>query len=400
MNRSIRSNALALAACLITGAGCTSINPNADGGGPLNCNGDFGTTDAARQLTAFLRAASSFSQTAAELDTTLSGACRGIATDLGAMPGDLMGDGSPGTDTQTACTRAAALIEAEMRAVRAAAGVSVYVEYQPPACEVNVMAYNNCVAECDVTYMPGMAQVTCEGGELRGTCSGSCTGTCAAMVSGSCTGACEGTCMGGCMGTCQGTCDGTCSVHAADGSCNGACMGTCQGTCSAMCTGSCMGQCVAMASATCMGECRGMCSVAFTEPRCTGRVVPPMANADCRASCDTRINATAMCTPARVAVRITGTLSADLMTRYTRLKTTLEAHYTDVLSAAAKIRRLAEAGVALVDSAQRVPNAVASVGVTAAACAADAANQIRVAVPRVQASVMVTVSVSASVSAQ
>ncbi|MDP3278693.1 MAG: hypothetical protein Q8Q09_26115 [Deltaproteobacteria bacterium] len=379
-------------AALVSAAGCGVAPPQ------LNCSASFGTTDAAQKLRAFIDATTSFTATATELDATLLRECTALATDLGATAAELAATSSM-TATQVACTRAAALIEQEIRAVRATSGVTVFVETTPPACRVEVDAYQRCVAACDVRFTPGMSDLRCEGGELRGSCMGSCTGQCAVNAAAMCTGSCEGTCTGSCGGTCSGTCEGMCATRDATGACNGTCMGTCRGTCSAMCTGSCTGQCVAMASAQCTGECRGMCSVAFTEPRCTGRVVPPMADVDCAASCDARINATATCTRGEVAVRINGDVGM-LQTRANALSATLIAHYGAVLQTARQLERLVLAGQAVIESAQRVPGAVQALGVAAGACAVQSANDIRLAVPKVQVSVQVSVSVSTSVAAR
>lgn len=383
----------ALSLLALSASGCGVVGP-----GGLNCGGDFGATDSARKLRAFLDATASFSQTATELDATLLRECTSIATQLGATASELAATGSM-TATQVACTRAAALIEQEMRAIRAVAGVTVVVETTPPECRVDVEAYNRCAASCDVRYTPGTAQVQCEGGELRGTCSAMCTGSCAVAASGMCSGACEGTCAGSCQGTCRGTCEGTCSSRDASGACNGTCSGTCRGSCSAMCTGSCTGQCVAMASATCMGECRGSCSVAFTEPRCTGRVIPPMVDADCRASCDTRFNARASCMPGQVAVRVMGS-PGMLAERATRLTNTLQMHYGAVLQTGKQLERLVVAGADVISSGERLSGSVTALGAAAITCTANALNDIRLAVPKVQVSVSVTVSVSGSVAAQ
>ena len=275
--------------------------------------------------------------------------------------------------------------------------MTLTLQVRPPRCTVDVNAYSQCVASCDVTYQPGMAQITCEGGELRGTCSGSCTGSCAATATATCSGSCEGTCAGSCTGTCAGACDGVCSARDASGSCNGMCTGTCSGTCSAGCTGTCTGQCVTAASARCEGECRGTCSVAFTEPRCTGRAVPPMVDADCRASCDTRVNAAARCTPGAVVLRVDGTLEGALQTRADRLRATLEAHYGNIAGAGVRLRALTDAGVLVAQSSQRVPGAAVTLGVGAVACSASAAREFAASVPRVQVSLQASVSVSGAV---
>jgi len=388
---------LVFAACL---TGCVvDNNPGTGDGAVAGCAADYGTTLAAQQLEIFVQAVGDFAREAGALDATLRTECTAIANDLGATAVDFVPTGVE-TPTAVACRVAAQRLRGEFQALRGAAGLTVGLQVVPPQCTVDVDAYARCAAACDATFRPGVAQLMCEGGELRGTCSGTCTGSCAAMASATCTGSCEGTCTGSCTGVCRGACEGTCATRDATGSCNGACMGTCTGSCSVGCTGSCTGRCVAAASARCEGECRGMCSVAFTEPRCTGRVVPPMLDVDCRASCDTRIRATAQCTPGRASLRVDGTVSADLMTRAQRLGATLFGHYGAILTAAQRLRTLTEAGVVIVQTGDRVPVAAATLGVNAVGCALATVRDLRIAVPQVEVSVTASVSISGAVSTQ
>ncbi len=380
-------------------SGCVVDNPGTGDGAVQGCAADYGTTLAAQQLETFVDAVGTFSSTAASLDATLRTECTAIATDLGAPASDLLPMGTE-TPTAAACRAAAQRLRTEFQALRGAAMVTASLQVVPPQCTVDVDAYSRCVASCDATYRPGSVQLQCEGGELRGACSGSCTGTCAATATATCAGACEGTCSGSCTGTCQGACEGTCATRDASGNCNGACMGTCTGTCSAGCTGSCTGRCVVAASARCEGECRGMCSVAFTAPRCTGRVVPPMVDVDCRASCDTRIRATAQCTPGQATLRVDGSVSADLQTRAQRLGRTLGSHYGAIVTAARQLQVLAESGAVILQTADRVPSAVVTLGVSAIGCAAATVGSLRIAVPQVQVSVSASVMVSGAVSTQ
>lgn len=381
-------------------SGCViDSNPGTGDGAVAGCAADYGTTLAAQQLETFVAAVGTFGTEAAALDSTLRTECAAIANDLGATAADFVPTGAE-TPTAVACRVAAQRLRGEFVALRGTAGLTVSLQVVPPQCTVDVDAYSRCVASCDATYRPGMVTLACEGGELRGTCSGSCTGSCAAMATAACAGSCEGTCTGSCTGVCQGACDGTCATRDGAGNCNGTCMGTCSGTCSAGCTGSCTGRCVVAASARCEGECRGMCSVAFTAPRCTGRVVPPMIDVDCRASCDTRIRATAECTPGQASLRVEGTVSADLMARAARLRATLVGHYGAILTAARRLAVLTEAGVVILQTADRIPGAAVTLGLSAVGCAASTVRDIRIAVPQVTVSVQASVAVSGSVSAQ
>jgi hypothetical protein len=394
---------------IVLGLGCQtlgSVTGNVSGGGlgglagglTGDCGGDLGATAAANRLENFIASVNAFSTSATELDTSLRTACTRMATDLGIPASELAATGGE-NPTQKACDRVARQLREDFTALRGTAGLQVALDVQPPRCEISVEAYGGCAAQCDASYTPGSADVQCEGGELRGTCSGQCTGRCSAEVSGSCSGACEGTCSGGCTGTCAGVCEGQCATRGADGSCNGRCQGTCRGTCSAGCTGSCSGRCEVSGGASCSGECRGGCSVAYTAPRCTGRIVPPRVSAECRASCDARLDAQATCTPARATLRITGNVSTDLQARATRLRTAIESGYGQILDVRAKVERVGRSGAALVSAVRELPSAVSDISVLAARCAATSATSAASAAASVQVSVSVSVNVSGSFSA-
>ena len=278
------------------GYGSGSGGGTGSGGGGLssNCRGDFGAAASAQKLEAFLLATSSFLGAAAEIEGSLGSTCLDMGSELGIPEAELRG-GTP--LARSACTAVSNKIRSELQALRASASLRIAIHAEPPVCEVSIDAYGGCMAECDASFDPGEVTLQCEGGEIRGTCSAQCTGHCAVDVQGQCSGVCEGTCSAGCTGTCNGRCDGTCSATGADGQCNGSCQGQCQGTCSAGCQGGCRGQCVVSAQAECSGECRGGCSVEWQQPRCTGTVRPPSASAECRASCDARIDAQAQCRP-------------------------------------------------------------------------------------------------------
>jgi len=125
-----------------------------------------------------------------------------------------------------------------------------------------------------------------------------------------------------------------------------------------------------------------------------------MIDVDCRASCDTRIRATAQCTPGQASLRVEGMVSADLMIRAQRLRATLVAHYGAIITAAQRLATLTEAGVVILQTADRVPGAAVTLGLSAVGCAAATVRDLRIAVPQVQVSVQASVSVSGSVSAQ
>jgi hypothetical protein len=331
------------------------------------CSGDLGGTAGAQKVEAFIGAAGSFATASAELQDGLLNACRQIGHEL-AIPDSELGSGDSPDALRAACTRVSNQLRADLAEIRGAAGVRVEFVAVPPRCEVSVDAYGRCAGECDASYTPGSAQVTCEGGELRGGCSAQCTGRCAVDVSGACDGVCEGTCAG-------------------TSTSGGACNGTCQG------------RCVARASGTCGGECRGDCSVAFTAPSCTGRVTPPRVSADCRAACDARVSAQASCSPGRAELTITGNVGTNLQEKVTRVQTALRGGFSQVLLLRSRLERAASSGAAVVSSARELPNAIGAVGAQVTACAGVAATGLVSAVASVNVSVSVSVQVSGSVSA-
>jgi hypothetical protein len=321
----------------------------------------------------------------------LLAACKDVGHKLDVKDAEMQ----PAGDTpavKAACGAAAAKLKAELGALRAEAKLKIEVVAEPPRCEVSMDAYATCAGECDASVEPGKLDVKCEGGEVVGTCKGSCQGDCSVEAEGKCGGSCEGTCGGSCGGKCQGACDGKCSAKNAQGECDGKCTGTCQGSCSAKCEGECSGECWVKASAECKGECRGSCSVAFEAPRCTGEVTPPKVEADCQASCDAKLEAQAECKPGRVHVAVSGKAASNVDERLAKVRAAIDGSWGAVMVARARLERLAGSGKAMVETGAKIPGAVGDLGLSAAACAAQAASGI------VKASASVSVSVEASAS--
>jgi len=395
MKRSRLIMLMGVAMALGCGDGAGGLGGEGSSGGEMSsaCSGDFGANASAQKLEAFLGATAAFTGQAAELERSLVDACHRMGEQLG-IPADQMAPQGNTPAVKAACQPVAAKIRADLSELRAQAHLRIDIVATPPVCEVRVDAYANCAANCQVNVDPGSVHVECEGGELRGGCTGSCTGSCAAEASGHCDASCEGTCSGGCSGDCNGVCEGECAARNAEGQCTGRCSGTCRGTCSAGCSGSCEGKCVAHASASCSGECRGQCSVAFTEPRCTGEVRPPQMSAECKASCDARLNAEAECKPGEARVTITGNVSGDAEQKLNRLRAAIEGSFGTILAVAKKLERLAAAGGAMIRTAGDIPGAITSLGLQATSCASQAA----AALPRAAGSISVSVEVSASMS--
>jgi hypothetical protein len=338
-----------------------------------SCRGDFGTSQAAATLEAFLAAAAEFSDAAIGVQNDLLAACQRMGRALGMPEADLAGSGPEGT--RTVCGAVTDRYRSELQAVRAATSARVEFQTRPPRCEVSVDAYARCVGECEANVDPGSVEVRCEGGEIRGRCTAQCTGRCAVDVAGQC------------GGTCEGICEGRCAATASDGSCAGRCEGTCRG------------RCVVEAQASCSGECRGGCSVAMQEPYCTGRMQPPSASAECRAACDARLDAQARCTPGETRLTISGGIEPSMQPRVEALQRATAEGLSAILTLRERVARLEASGREVARIAPNVPRAAATLGMTAASCATAAAGAIANAMASVTVSVEVTVRVSATASA-
>lgn len=384
-----------LLSCKAGMAGQGSATGQASGGGDFaaQCGGDFGASAAAQKLEAFLSASADFTASAGELEGSLLAACTDIAQKLEVPAAELQPPPNEPA-VKVVCGAASAHLKAELTDLRAQAKLKVAVEAEPPRCEVSMDAYAACAAECDVNVQPGQVDLQCEGGEIVGTCKGECTGSCSAEVAGKCGGECEGTCEGGCGGTCHGACDGTCSATNAAGECEGKCSGTCHGTCSAKCKGTCSGECWVKGNAQCSGECKGGCSVAYEAPRCTGNVTPPQMDADCKASCDAKLQAKAECKPGHVSVSVKGKVKTDVEARLAKVRAALESSWGAVVLARARLERVGASAQAMVKTAESVPGAIGELGIGAAGCATQAAGGIL----RASASISVSVQASASIS--
>ncbi len=340
------------------------------GGGTLGisgaCSGDLGASAAAQKIETFVLSANAFAAASTDLANSLHDGCRQMGDAL-QIPREELGRMSASPDrVRLVCDRVSRQLREDITTIRAAANVRVEAAVVPPHCEVSVDGYARCAAACDVSYTPAVAQIRCEGGELRGVCSASCTGRCAVEVN----------------GACNGTCEGTCSARDAQGNC----------------TGTCNGRCVAQASGSCGGECRGECSVEFTEPRCTGRVRPPQVTGDCRAACDARLDAQATCTPGSAALQVTGDVASDLGARIQRVQAALAGGYVNVMGLRVRLERVAQSGAELTRAAGELPNAIGAAGAAAATCAVSAGAIAAQAMSSVRVSVDVSVQVSASAS--
>ncbi|MCA9674740.1 MAG: hypothetical protein KC464_06860, partial [Myxococcales bacterium] len=352
--------------------------------------GDFGTGEAALKVEAFLHAAADLYGASVDLEGDVLGACTAMATDLG-IPASELEPGTGELAVTVACGRVADEIDAIVASLPS--GIALGISATPASCAVDLDLAATCAADCDVT-IDGTATVECSG-ELHGSCSGSCSGSCTVDGTVSCTGACSGSCSGSCSGTCHGTCTGTCSANDAQGNCAGTCTGTCEGACDAECSGTCTGSCTADVTGSCTGECSGGCDASW-DAQCTGEA-DVTANADCKAACDAQANATATCTLPDVTIVGVEVGDPTAQARVDALVATLETNFPVLLQAQARIQyALAPSLQGFVSSIGGAATSLADAGLQAAACLGVAADAVSEAAATIDASVSVTVEVSAS----
>ncbi len=349
---------------------------------------------ASGKLKGGLTAAINLQGLAAEIDGDLKAACGGLAKDLGAT-GDF-------ADGKSAC-EAAIKVMGEVRA-KMGANAKASLVVQPPHCSASMDAYADCAGHCDASVQGGKAEVKCEKGELSGTCDAKCEGKCELSAGGTCDGTCEGSCDAHFSGKCEGNCQGKCDGKDSKGSCAGKCDGACDAAGKGECKGKCGGSCQLKASAKCDGQCTGKCSVEMKAPKCTGEVTPPKVSAECKASCDAKVNGKLECTPAKVALKIEGAADAAIAAKY---KGAIEKNLPAVLKIAIGMKDRASSIAAnvqgAVDGAQgAVKGAVSgggASGVALGACIAKPFKGALDAAASIKANVNVSVDVKASAEA-
>lgn len=351
---------------------------------PEGC-GNLGTDGPAVRAAAVISAVGRLDAAAIAVADDLEDACRNLATDLGVtIP-------SPTAD-QTQSEATCGAVAAEIESILSEAGATITLTAEAPRCSIEVDAYAECAARCDVDVTADV-EVMCEPGRLYGTCSGSCSGRCDLEGDVTCAAQCQGTCEGTCSGSCTGECDGTCSLTDESGRCIGTCDGTCMGSCDATCTGSCSGTCQVDVEGSCEGECHGTCDVDFEAPRCDGEAMV-MANADCQASCEADLRVDAECTEPRVTVTVEGLESG---TRLAALVGAIQARWPEFLAVRARIEAVAQAADDLRVSANALADSASGIGARAVGCLAVAADAAVTAVTSIEVSVSVSVELSASV---
>ena len=346
------------------------------------------------QLKAGVAAAVELQNLAAAIDNDMKTACGQIVTDLG---------GSNSFSTGEEACNAAAKAITDTKA-KLGQKFSIKVDAQPPKCSADFNAQADCTAKCDVSASPGSVKAECEPGKLQGQCSAQCEGSCDVQGGAKCEGSCSGKCDAQMSGSCGGNCDGKCDGKAFKGSCGGKCEGKCDAEIKGSCTGSCSGSCQLQAKAECKGTCSGSCSVEMKAPRCTGKVTPPHASADCNAKCEASVTAKAECTPGHVVVLISGPADPALALK---LKNALEHGLPLLLKVAVgmgeRAKQAAESVKTVVEGAQAAVQAVAqssaALGAQLTACVGAPFKGAIDAAGSMKANVSVSVSVSASASA-
>jgi hypothetical protein len=349
---------------------------------------------ASGKLKGGLTAAINLKALAAEIDGDLKAACGGLAKDLGAT-GDF-------ADGKSAC-EAAVKIMGEVRA-KMGANAKASLVVQPPHCSASMDAYADCAGHCDASVQGGKAEVKCEKGELSGTCDAKCEGKCELSAGGTCDGTCEGSCDAHFSGKCEGNCQGKCDGKDSKGSCTGKCDGACDAAGKGECKGKCGGSCQLKASAKCDGQCTGKCSVEMKAPKCTGEVVPPKVSAECKASCDAKVNGKLECSPAKVALKVEGAADAAITAKY---KGAIEKNLPAILKIAIGMKDRASSIAAnvqgAVDGAQASVKAAAGAspmsGAALTACVAAPFKGAIDAAASIKANVNVSVDVKASAEA-
>ncbi len=351
----------------------------ADWAGTLGVNAEVGG-----KIKGGLQAAVNLQKLAADIDAQVKGACANLASDLGASGGDYK-------DATAAC-QAAIKVMGDVKA-KMGASASISIDIVPPKCSASMSAMADCAGHCDASASGGKAEVKCTGGDISGQCDANCTGSCDVSAGGACDGTCSGTCDGDISGTCKGNCTGKCDGKTSKGA-----------QVSATCKGQCKGSCQLKAAAKCSGTCSGTCSVDFKAPKCSGTVEPPKVSAECKASCNASVSGKVDCTPATVALKITGSADADAAAKF---KAAVEKNLPAILKVAIGLKdrlgSVATSGEAVITGVQSAASAAVSGGgkgaLKIAACTASPFKGAIDAVASVKASVNVSVDVKASASA-
>jgi hypothetical protein len=352
---------------------------------------------AGAQIKGSLQAALNLQKLAAEIDGELKVACGNLAKDLGGT--------ADAKDGPTQC-QAAIKVMGDLKASMGASATFA-IDIVPPKCSASMSAAAECSGKCEGNVSGPKAEVKCEGGEISGECGAKCEGSCDVSAGAACEGECGGSCEGDFSGTCGGKCDGKCDGKAGPkggGECKGKCEGKCDAKAQGACKGTCKGNCALKAGGSCKGTCSGRCSVEMKAPKCSGKVTPPKASADCSASCDAEVSGKLECTPASVKLAVKGAANADASAKY---QAAIEKNLPAILKVAIgmkdRLEGVAKAGEQVVAGAKATVEVAGKgdkkIALKLAACVAMPFKGAIDAVASVKANVNVSVDVKASASA-
>ena len=210
MRRSGFHIAIAVSLCTLALAGCPPPKGGEGGGGgggggggsaginPEAC-GNVSVSAVGRKLHAFLVASAELDRASIELEGSVKGACKRMATELGV---------STEGDTETVCKRALAELDANL-AISVSHETRLVTRTEPAVCKTEFDFTAKVAAECEASVSADI-NIQCEG-SCQGGCYGECDGTCSATNA---QGECEGQCQGVCRGSCRADCDGYANVDA------------------------------------------------------------------------------------------------------------------------------------------------------------------------------------------
>lgn len=196
-----RSIPLAILGCLALTA-CPPAGTTGGGGGgggqsagirPDSCGQPTGAQKAWTKVYAFLVASAELDRASLEMENSVLGACRKMASELGI---------NPTGDTKTVCNAVSAGLKANLE-ISVSTEKRLVTREVPGECHTEWEFGANIGAQCTATANVD-AQLRCNG-TCNGTCSGVCDGTC---VGGNTGGQCNSQCNGACNGKCSGGCDG------------------------------------------------------------------------------------------------------------------------------------------------------------------------------------------------
>lgn len=141
-----------------------------------------------------------------------------------------------------------------------------------------------------------------------------------------------------------------------------------------------------------------MCNATW-DAECTGEA-DVMANADCKAACDTSANAKATCDPPVVTIVAVALTNPTASARVAALVATLRTNYPKLLRAQQRVQlTIAPSLPGFATALQAASTSLRDVGVQGTACLVSAVQAVTGAASEINASVSISIEVSASVSA-